>query len=178
MRHKLCGCSSDYPVVCALRSHRQVRQSFGIRKQFITEAGAGDGSCAFRRWRQATCSRHGGLRVAAAFINTLRDLTLLSPSPHPSCQTSLRFLHFCKCPVSSIVALANVVQLPTLFTPPTILPMAAKKRCQFQINTNAQCSSAALRIVGECPHCRAQFCSSVSTLYSPVICHSLIRPCI
>ncbi|KAF7779083.1 hypothetical protein Agabi119p4_3428 [Agaricus bisporus var. burnettii] len=38
--------------------------------------------------------------------------------------------------------------------------MPAKKRCQFQINTASQCSSAALRIVGECPHCRAQFCSS------------------
>ncbi|EDR14246.1 uncharacterized protein LACBIDRAFT_305885 [Laccaria bicolor S238N-H82] len=38
--------------------------------------------------------------------------------------------------------------------------MAAKKRCQFQINTDAQCSSAALRIVGQCPHCRNQFCGS------------------
>ncbi|KAF5358239.1 hypothetical protein D9756_001661 [Leucocoprinus leucothites] len=38
--------------------------------------------------------------------------------------------------------------------------MAAKKRCQFQINTDAQCTSAALRIVGECPHCRALFCGS------------------
>ncbi|KAF9052977.1 hypothetical protein BJ165DRAFT_827258 [Panaeolus papilionaceus] len=38
--------------------------------------------------------------------------------------------------------------------------MPAKKRCQFQIGTESQCNSAALRIVGECPHCRAQFCSS------------------
>ncbi|KAL0573276.1 hypothetical protein V5O48_008683 [Marasmius crinis-equi] len=36
--------------------------------------------------------------------------------------------------------------------------MAAKKRCQFQIDTSEQCNSAALRIVGQCPHCRAQFC--------------------
>ncbi|KAF9532283.1 hypothetical protein CPB83DRAFT_759562 [Crepidotus variabilis] len=38
--------------------------------------------------------------------------------------------------------------------------MAGKKRCQFQIGTDAQCNSAALRIVGECAHCRAAFCSS------------------
>lgn len=44
--------------------------------------------------------------------------------------------------------------------------MAAKKRCQFQINTDAQCNSAALRFVGECPHCRAQFCGSVGS--SPI----------
>lgn len=40
--------------------------------------------------------------------------------------------------------------------------MPAKKRCQSQIGTDAQCNSAALRIVGECPHCRAQFCGAVS----------------
>ncbi|KAJ2931390.1 hypothetical protein H1R20_g5648, partial [Candolleomyces eurysporus] len=38
--------------------------------------------------------------------------------------------------------------------------MPAKKRCQFQIGTDSQCSSAALRIVGECPLCRAQLCGS------------------
>ncbi|TFK29836.1 nuclear protein [Coprinopsis marcescibilis] len=38
--------------------------------------------------------------------------------------------------------------------------MPAKKRCQFLIGTQSQCSSAALRIVGECPHCQAQFCTS------------------
>ncbi|KAJ7452530.1 hypothetical protein B0H11DRAFT_2010522 [Mycena galericulata] len=36
--------------------------------------------------------------------------------------------------------------------------MPAKKRCQFQVNTDAQCNSAALRIVGQCALCRAQFC--------------------
>lgn len=46
--------------------------------------------------------------------------------------------------------------------------MPAKKRCQFQINTDAQCNSAALRIVGECPHCRAQFCGSVSPHLCPM----------
>ncbi|KAF8078051.1 hypothetical protein FPV67DRAFT_1463924 [Lyophyllum atratum] len=38
--------------------------------------------------------------------------------------------------------------------------MPAKKRCQFQIGTDEQCNSAALRIVGQCPHCRAQFCGT------------------
>ncbi|KAF7440403.1 hypothetical protein PC9H_000748 [Pleurotus ostreatus] len=34
--------------------------------------------------------------------------------------------------------------------------MAAKKRCQLQAET--PCNSAVLRIVGECPMCRHQFC--------------------
>ncbi|KAK0240246.1 hypothetical protein EDD85DRAFT_824852 [Armillaria nabsnona] len=38
--------------------------------------------------------------------------------------------------------------------------MPAKKRCQFQINTESQCNSAALRLVGACPHCLAQFCGA------------------
>ncbi|EAU88610.1 nuclear protein [Coprinopsis cinerea okayama7 len=38
--------------------------------------------------------------------------------------------------------------------------MPAKKRCQFHLGTDSQCSSAALRIVGSCPHCQAQFCGS------------------
>jgi hypothetical protein len=51
--------------------------------------------------------------------------------------------------------------------------MAAKKRCQFQVDTVNQCSSAALRIVGECGHCQAQFCGSVSTgLFSLKFCSS------
>lgn len=54
--------------------------------------------------------------------------------------------------------------------------MAAKKRCQFQIGTDAQCSSAALRIVGECPHCRAQFCSSVGLHIPPPFPSVLILP--
>ncbi|KAF9483898.1 hypothetical protein BDN70DRAFT_873297 [Pholiota conissans] len=38
--------------------------------------------------------------------------------------------------------------------------MPAKKRCQSGIGSDSQCNSAALRIVGECPHCRAQFCGA------------------
>ncbi|KAF4615301.1 hypothetical protein D9613_002668 [Agrocybe pediades] len=38
--------------------------------------------------------------------------------------------------------------------------MPAKKRCQSQAGTSAQCNQAALRIVGECPMCRAQFCGT------------------
>lgn len=38
--------------------------------------------------------------------------------------------------------------------------MPAKKRCQLQAET--PCNSAVLRIVGQCPHCRAQFCGAVS----------------
>jgi hypothetical protein len=45
--------------------------------------------------------------------------------------------------------------------------MPAKKRCQFQSETDVQCTSAALRIVGQCPHCRAQFCGAVSPRYLP-----------
>ena len=37
--------------------------------------------------------------------------------------------------------------------------MPAKKRCQFQSET--RCNSAALRLVGQCPHCRAEFCGTV-----------------
>ncbi|KAJ3502325.1 hypothetical protein NLJ89_g8940 [Agrocybe chaxingu] len=57
----------------------------------------------------------------------------------------------------------SVSSLSLPFSPPTphrTSAMPAKKRCQFQIGTESQCSSAALRIVGECPHCRAQFCGS------------------
>ncbi|KAF8902031.1 hypothetical protein CPB84DRAFT_887882 [Gymnopilus junonius] len=38
--------------------------------------------------------------------------------------------------------------------------MPAKKRCQSGVGTDSQCTSAALRIVGECPHCRSQFCGA------------------
>ncbi|KAL4077014.1 hypothetical protein V8B97DRAFT_2003926 [Scleroderma yunnanense] len=37
--------------------------------------------------------------------------------------------------------------------------MAAKKRCQLQ--AESPCNSAVLRIVGQCPHCRAEFCGAV-----------------
>ncbi|KAK0483517.1 hypothetical protein IW261DRAFT_957527 [Armillaria novae-zelandiae] len=57
-------------------------------------------------------------------------------------------------------------QLPTHTIPHRRLPLFlfspahTKKRCQFQINTASQCNSAALRLVGECPHCLAQFCGA------------------
>lgn len=38
--------------------------------------------------------------------------------------------------------------------------MPAKKRCQLQ--TEPRCNSAVLRLVGQCPHCRAEFCGAVS----------------
>ncbi len=43
--------------------------------------------------------------------------------------------------------------------------MAAKKRCQLQAET--PCNSAVLRIVGECPMCRHQFCGEVSSQPHP-----------
>ncbi|EMD38442.1 hypothetical protein CERSUDRAFT_82695 [Gelatoporia subvermispora B] len=36
--------------------------------------------------------------------------------------------------------------------------MPAKKRCQLQ--AEPRCNSAVLRLVGQCPHCRAEFCSA------------------
>ncbi|ETW85759.1 hypothetical protein HETIRDRAFT_470918 [Heterobasidion irregulare TC 32-1] len=36
--------------------------------------------------------------------------------------------------------------------------MPAKKRCQFQ--GEQACNQAALRIVGQCPHCRVDFCGT------------------
>ncbi|EIN07476.1 nuclear protein [Punctularia strigosozonata HHB-11173 SS5] len=36
--------------------------------------------------------------------------------------------------------------------------MPAKKRCQLQGET--PCNSAVLRIVGQCPHCRMEFCGT------------------
>ncbi|KIY42950.1 hypothetical protein FISHEDRAFT_38396 [Fistulina hepatica ATCC 64428] len=38
--------------------------------------------------------------------------------------------------------------------------MPAKKRCQHQLGTDEQCNSAALRIIGSCPHCSMLFCGS------------------
>jgi hypothetical protein len=37
--------------------------------------------------------------------------------------------------------------------------MPAKKRCQF--HGEQQCNQAALRIIGNCPHCRSFFCGTV-----------------
>lgn len=42
--------------------------------------------------------------------------------------------------------------------PRLLITMPAKKRCQLQSET--PCNSAVLRIVGECPHCRSQFCGT------------------
>ncbi|KZV65430.1 hypothetical protein PENSPDRAFT_655808 [Peniophora sp. CONT] len=36
--------------------------------------------------------------------------------------------------------------------------MAPKKRCQF--TSEAQCNQAALRIVGQCAHCRQNYCGT------------------
>ncbi|KAH9484242.1 AN1-type zinc finger protein TMC1 [Psilocybe cubensis] len=38
--------------------------------------------------------------------------------------------------------------------------MPAKKRCQAGVGTDSRCSSAALRIVGECPQCSSHFCGT------------------
>lgn len=59
--------------------------------------------------------------------------------------------------------------------------MPAKKRCQFQADTDVQCNSAALRIVGQCPHCRVQFCGAVSSCYIQALifsihCDSIVCP--
>lgn len=50
--------------------------------------------------------------------------------------------------------------------PAAIMP--AKKRCQFQ--ADQPCSSAVLRLVGQCPHCRSEFCGQVRTtrIHAPV----------
>lgn len=40
--------------------------------------------------------------------------------------------------------------------------MAAKKRCQ--LSGEPRCNSAVLRLVGQCPHCRAEFCATVRPL--------------
>jgi hypothetical protein len=37
--------------------------------------------------------------------------------------------------------------------------MPPKKRCQF--HSEQQCNQAALRIIGNCPHCRSDFCGTV-----------------
>jgi predicted nucleic acid binding AN1-type Zn finger protein len=42
--------------------------------------------------------------------------------------------------------------------------MPAKKRCQF--HGEQQCNQAALRIIGNCPHCRSDFCGTVRVLAS------------
>jgi predicted nucleic acid binding AN1-type Zn finger protein len=41
--------------------------------------------------------------------------------------------------------------------------MPAKKRCQF--HGEQQCNQAALRIIGNCPHCRSDFCGTVRIVF-------------
>ncbi|KAI0780760.1 hypothetical protein BD413DRAFT_608009 [Trametes elegans] len=36
--------------------------------------------------------------------------------------------------------------------------MPAKKRCQLQ--SEPRCNQAVLRLVGQCPHCRLEFCGT------------------
>ncbi|KAG6850528.1 hypothetical protein H0H93_012144 [Arthromyces matolae] len=59
-----------------------------------------------------------------------------------------------------VAIIIAVVLAPARSTTSAQTSMPGKKRCQFQIGTESQCNSAALRIVGECPHCRAQFCGT------------------
>jgi len=65
---------------------------------------------------------------------------------------------------ASFYSFAQPYTAPRKFSRNTRFPivMAAKKHCQFQVDTAGQCSFAALHIVGECGHCQAQFCGSVS----------------
>ena len=60
---------------------------------------------------------------------------------------------------------SNPASFPCLFLTLSIQPLTMpKKRCQFQMNTDARCTSSALRVAGDCPHCRAAFCSVASCL--------------
>ncbi|KAI0082748.1 hypothetical protein K474DRAFT_1633060 [Panus rudis PR-1116 ss-1] len=36
----------------------------------------------------------------------------------------------------------------------------AKKRCQFQASSEDRCKEAVLRLVGQCPHCRQEYCGT------------------
>lgn len=54
--------------------------------------------------------------------------------------------------------------------------MPAKKRCQF--SAEQQCNSAVLRIVGQCPHCRAQFCGTVSVCSFRLLTPRARLPCL
>lgn len=144
-----------------LRCHCQVRLLFSSRKAITTETGAGDGSCAFRRWGQPRAVDMGAYASLQPLFN--QDLSSSSPTTTSPIHSYTLFLYFCEFSASWIgTSLTSYSSLLHRLSCCSIMP--AKKRCQFQINTASQCSSAALRIVGECPHCRAQFCSSVSLL--------------
>jgi hypothetical protein len=75
-------------------------------------------------------------------------------------------------PLTSVLPTAPTCRYPQHIHYSPIMP--AKKRCQSGIGSDAQCNSAALRIVGECPHCRAQFCGAVSGISS----FSCLVPCL
>ena len=55
--------------------------------------------------------------------------------------------------------------------------MPAKKRCEFQ-SSETRCNQAVLRIVGQCPHCRLQFCGEVRLLpiVSPLLWLTVAAP--
>lgn len=108
--------------------------------------------------RKASPRPRGSFKVAYASLRACHIKSSSSPLHSLPSPSLIHSPHKCVHPlVSSDPANPS---LPV--ASPTIMP--AKKRCQFQINTDSQCSSAALRIVGQCPLCRAQFCSSVSPL--------------
>jgi len=106
------------------------------------------------------------------------------PSPHsesPGSLTSLvvrphsphrKSLARCRCYRSSHPHVTSCITPNNLTT--FIVSMAAKKRCQFQSET--QCNSAVVRIVGQCPHCRAEFCGAVSTFWHLSIMNWLLMP--
>ncbi|KAL1944606.1 hypothetical protein VTO73DRAFT_3036 [Trametes versicolor] len=55
---------------------------------------------------------------------------------------------------------AHIPPSPVLLSPLTrpLATMPAKKRCQLQ--SEPRCNQAVLRLVGQCPHCRLEFCST------------------
>lgn len=77
-----------------------------------------------------------------------------SPHTHPHS----KYPSPCSRSISKLTALRPYLQQ---LYPHTTLTMPAKKRCQFESET--RCNSAALRIVGQCPHCRVEFCGTVRT---------------
>jgi len=114
--------------------------------------------------------RIGGRNGWAAYVSNYASLhpvqacpykaLCFSPDLHPTLNP---FVSNVSHPLSLWFLAHPICSAQPVFTPQ--VTMAAKKRCQSQIGTEAQCNSAALRIVGECPHCRAQFCGAVSNYH-------------
>jgi hypothetical protein len=104
------------------------------------------------------------VRRSASHINSTQSPYASLP-PTPSHTTSHR--------VS--LSLPSTARRPLTFSKPTAAPtrnplhapaqMAKKKRCQFQ--GDEPCTYAVLRIAGDCPYCKADFCATVSTPFSP-----------